>query len=112
MIKWLAQSTIYRDSVDLLAVEDFGDGVRYYGKPINMEMQKEEARGYVAEPTLALRPDEARSLLQALWDAGLRPANWGSPDGEINALRKHIDFAEHVARTLLPVRADNGEAPR
>lgn len=107
MLKWLAQSTIYRDSVDLLLVEDLGDR-RYVGAPIKVEMCQHERHMAVSEPTLALPPDSARSLLQALWDAGLRPADWSSPDGEIRALRKHVDFAEHIAKALLPAERHEG----
>jgi hypothetical protein len=99
-VKWLAQSTIYRDSVDLICVEIAFDK-EYVGNPIRLDMSERSPNTIIAEPTLALRPDSARSLLQALWDAGIRPADWSSPDGEINALRKHVDFAEHVAKTLL-----------
>jgi hypothetical protein len=99
-VKWLAQSTIYRDSIDLLAVIDYGTG-RDIGLPVQLLMTKQEEGMPVSEPTLALQPDSAKSLMQALWDAGIRPADWSSPDGEINALRNHVGFAEHVAKTLL-----------
>lgn len=99
-VKWLAQSTIYRDSVDLLAVIDHGRE-RDIGVPLQLTMTRHDPHFVVSEPTLSLPPDSARSLLQALWDAGLRPADWSSPDGEINALRSHVGFAEHVAKTLL-----------
>jgi hypothetical protein len=99
-VKWLAQSTIYRDSIDLLAVIDYGSE-RDIGMPMQLLMTKHERNQAVIEPTLALQPDSAKSLMQALWDAGIRPANWSSPDGEINALRNHVGFAEHVAKTLL-----------
>lgn len=100
MMKWLAQTTIYRDSVDLIVVEEYGDR-RYIGAPILLDMRQHDSNTIIQEPTLALPPASARSLLQALWDAGIRPADWSSPDGEIKALRKHVDFAEHVAKTLL-----------
>jgi hypothetical protein len=100
-VKWLAQSTIYRDSVDLVAVQTWGDK-RAVARPVELTMDTQEQYAVIEQPTLSLQPDSARSLLQALWDAGIRPADWSSPDGEINALRKHVDFAEHVAKTLLP----------
>jgi hypothetical protein len=100
MMKWLAQSTIYRDSVDLLCVDD-AMGQRYYGAPVRIEMNVHDPNSAIGEPTLALRPDAARSLMQALWDAGIRPADLGDSAGEIVALRNHVSFAEHVAKTLL-----------
>lgn len=107
MIKWLAQSTIYRDSIDLLAVIDYG-GERDIGLPMQLLMTKHDPNAVISEPTLALQPDSARSLMQALWDAGIRPADWSNPHGEINALRNHIGFAEHVAKTLLGAGQSDG----
>lgn len=101
-MKWLAQSTIYRDSVDLVAVIDYGSGDRAVAQPMEFTMKQQERNTCIEAPTLALDPDSARSLLQALWDAGIRPTNWSSPDGEIKALRSHVGFAEHVAKALLP----------
>jgi hypothetical protein len=99
-VKWLAQRTIYRDSVDLLLVRDIGP-YREVGQPVQMLIKRQEAGEIIAEPTLSLPSDQGQSLMQALWDAGLRPADWSSPTGEINALRSHVGFAEHVAKTLL-----------
>jgi len=99
-MRWRAQTTIYRDSVDLICLERAFDR-EYVGAPVRFEMSERAPNTAIAEPTLSLPPASAQSLLQALWDAGIRPADWSSPDGEINALRKHVDFAEHVTKTLL-----------
>lgn len=99
-MKWLAQSTIYRDSVDLLAVCDDG-GRRTFGLPCRIVMQEQRQDEVIIEPTLALSPLAARSLMQALWDAGIRPNDGRGSEAEATALRSHIEFAEHVARTLL-----------
>jgi hypothetical protein len=100
-MKWLAQTTIYRDSVDLILLDQCL-GSEYVGAPLRIEMRKHDQNAVISDPTLALRPDSARSLMQALWDAGIRPADFNSPDGEIRALRSHVGFAEHVAKALLP----------
>jgi hypothetical protein len=101
-MKWLAQSTIYRDSVDLVAVLDpYGDG-RAVAQPVNFEMKQQGRHELISEPTLALSHNSAQSLLQALWDAGMRPADWNrSGPIEVQALRSHIAFAERVADGLL-----------
>jgi hypothetical protein len=101
-LKWLAQSTIYRDSIDLVAVIRHGDGSLDVAQPVNLMLSHQEPNTVIGEPTLTLAPDSARSLLQALWDAGIRPTDWSNPVGEINALRSHVGFAEHVAKSLLP----------
>jgi hypothetical protein len=101
-LKWLAQSTIYRDSVDLLAVLDYGNGERHVAKAMDFTLERHEPHTIYGEPTLAISPQSARSLMQALWDAGIRPedANLSSP-AEVTALKNHIRFAEGVAESLL-----------
>lgn len=37
-VKWLAQSTIYRDSIDLLAVVDYGNGDRAVAKRVEFTL--------------------------------------------------------------------------
>lgn len=100
-IRWLAQSTIYRDTVDLLGVQDFGDGRRAYALPVAFTMKHREPGYAVEAPTLELSPSSAQSLLQALWDAGLRPNDGGGSEAEAAALRAHVKFAEEVSRALL-----------
>jgi len=100
--KWLAQTTIYRDSVDLLAVLDYGNGERHVAKAVSFTVERHEPNSIYGEPTLAISPQSARSLMQALWDAGIRPtdANLSSP-AEVVALKNHIKFAEDVTVALL-----------
>lgn len=101
-LKWLAQTTIYRDSVDLLGVIDYGNGERHVAKAVTLTMERHEPGMLYGEPTLAISPQSARSLMQALWDAGIRPedANLSSP-AEVVALKNHIKFAEGVTGALL-----------
>lgn len=108
-LKWLAQSTIYRDSVDLLGVVDFGNGERHVAKPVELTLERHGPHSMYGEPTLAISPQSARSLMQALWDAGIRPedANLSSP-AEVTALKNHIKFAEGVTGALLGRSASNG----
>ena len=98
-MKFLAQYALWRDTVDVVAVHESG-GRRWVGANHNIVMQEHDANA-VMEPTLSLTPDQARSLLQALWDAGIRPAENTDRSGEVAALKQHIGFAEHVAKALL-----------
>lgn len=110
-LKWRAQSTIYRDSIDLLGLIDYGNGERHIAKPADFTVERVEPHMPIYEPTIALTPDSARSLMQALWDAGVRPedANLSSP-AEVTALKSHIKFAEGVTGALLGRLPVNGEA--
>lgn len=99
-MKWLAQSTIYRDSVDLVLVDDRGD-LRYVARPMEFVLDRREPGTVIGAPTLELPPGSAQSLMQALWDAGLRPNDGRGSDAEVTALKAHIKFAEGVTGALL-----------
>lgn len=100
-IKWLSQYSITHDSIDLVALIERRDGVRDVMLPVE-QMLKTQERGDPIRPTMSLDAHSARSLLQALWDAGLRPAENTDRSGEVNALKSHIQFAERMATALLP----------
>ena len=98
---WRAQSTIYRDCIDLIGYRQMGDE-REVLQPLQMEVKTMKKGEYYSTPSLELSHDSAISLMQALWDAGVRP-NDGEGSGEqVRALKSHIEFAEHVAKSLLP----------
>lgn len=99
-MKWLAQSTIYRDSIDLVAVIDYG-GERDVAQPMVFTMERQKPHMVIGAPTLELSPDSAKSLMQALWDAGIRPNEAIDSKGEVKALRDHVKFAEGVTGALL-----------
>lgn len=99
-IKWFAQIQFNRGQVELCAISD-GDRM-YVGQPLRLTMSVHDRGDPIAEPTLALSNSEARSLLQALWDIGLRPAENTDRSGEVTALKSHIQFAERMAMALVP----------
>lgn len=106
--KWLAQSTIYRNGIDLVLVLDpWGDGMAV-AQPVDFVMKTQNRHDLIAEPTLSLSPDSAQTLLQALWDAGLRPNNGAGSGAEVTALKAHIQFAERMADGLLKGNGHNG----
>lgn len=101
-LKWFAQSTIYRDCIDLLAVRDGGGEYYDLVQPVELMLKRTE-RGYAVDsPSMSLSPQSARALMQALWDAGVRPTDptLSSP-AEVTALKAHIKFAEGVTGALL-----------
>ncbi len=99
-MKWFANYANYRDSVELFAVINYDGQKRSILKPMQMVLETQE--GYLpSEPSLTLDGTSANSLMQALWDAGIRPNNGEGMGAEANALRSHIKFAERVADGLL-----------
>jgi hypothetical protein len=101
-LKWFAQSTLYRGSIDLLAVRDGGGDTRDVVQPVEFVLQRVERHLAVEAPTVSMSPMSAQSLMQALWDAGMRPLDptLSSP-AEVTALKAHIKFAEGVTGALL-----------
>ena len=79
-----------------------GNGDRHVAKPVSFTVERHDPNSVYEEPTLAISPQSARSLMQALWDAGIRPedANLSSP-AEVTALKHHIKFAGGVTGALL-----------
>lgn len=105
-IKWFAQRHYNRGTVELVAIAEGHDisaspGM-YVGRRANIEFHQQDRNRAIEEPTLQLEACEAQSLLQALWDAGIRPAENTDRSSEVAALKSHIGFAEHVAKALLP----------
>lgn len=100
-VKWLSQYSLTHDSIDLVALIERQDGTRDVMQPVEQIMKRQDY-GDPISPTIRLDAHSARSLLQALWDAGLRPAENTDRSGEVAALKSHISFAEHVAKALLP----------
>lgn len=100
-IKWLSQYSLTHNCIDLVALIELKDEARDVMQPFDQTLKRQQY-GEPISPTMRLNPHSARSLLQALWDAGLRPAENTDRSGEVAALKLHIGFAEHVARALLP----------
>ena len=97
---WLAQRSIYRGSTDLVLVEKLGDKIAV-AQPVNFTMVEQSQQSVIAEPTLILYDTQGQELMQALWDAGLRPNDGARSGAQAQALLKHIAFAERIADGLL-----------
>lgn len=108
--KWLAQRTIYRDSTDLVFVTEIGNEL-HVAQRVNFTMVVQPRHHAIEGPTLELYGDSGQSLMQALWDAGLRPNNGAGSGAEAVALKKHIEFAEDMARGLLTTRTSSAVKP-
>ena len=59
--------------------------------------------GTYTEPLMRMEPTEAQRLMDALWNAGLRPANGEGSIGQIGAMQKHMDDMRAIAAKSLGV---------
>jgi hypothetical protein len=54
-----------------------------------------------ADPFLRLNPAEARSIMDALWEAGLRPSNLIETNKEVEAIKNHLSSESKTKQQLL-----------
>jgi len=75
-------------------------------KPFQLELVPEQPDGEATPPTLELTHPEVQALLDSLWDAGVRPTDWGKlptdvagvKDEVIRAMQAHINDLRVVGR--------------
>lgn len=53
---------------------------------------------HMPAPSITWPDGMAEAVFQSLWDAGLRPHDGSGGKAEVDALKKHIAFAEEMAR--------------
>jgi hypothetical protein len=104
---WRAQMVIYRDGVDLVYFQREGETLAV-AQPVDLILKEQPRTHVIAGPTLHLPDNSAQDLLQALWDAGLRPNDGAGGSAEAKALRDHIKLAERMADGLLARLPPNG----
>ena len=92
----------WSDGVAFLMREQTVSGVHRVVLPLEFNIKTVEP-GESIDPTMVLLPQEAQSLLEALWAIGLRPAEARYPNEHVNALRDHLrDMREIVFRGKAP----------
>lgn len=103
---WAAYQVDYAMRIDLVLRRRITGMSTAFAKPVMFELVEydEHKRPYV-EPTLSMKTEEAKQLMQALWDAGVRPESGNGSGAQVEALQAHIAFAEHVSKALLTERA-------
>jgi hypothetical protein len=97
-VKFYAHKNLLTRSLDLLIIDELTHGV---GAPMTLFMKVDSNDAIVREPTLSLPLEAGESLMQELWNAGFRPNTDEGTPATVNAMKKHVEFAEHVAKTLL-----------
>lgn len=55
-------------------------------------------------PAVALPYHVAQAVMQAMWDAGLRPANLEPKEGEILAMHNHLEDMRQLVAQFLDVK--------
>src|SRR4051812_19138490 len=105
---WGAYVSDYRESVDIIHVKTIFGMSRAFAKPLVFDYEEvQEHRVAPNGPTMSLDMRSAKQLMQALWDAGIRPESGHGSGAEAEALRAHIKFVESVVdRTFKAIDHD------
>lgn len=98
-MKFFAYRNICRDALEVVLVDE-RTSKRGVARPVEFVFDVVD-EGELVEPTMLIPAGAAESLMQALWDAGLRPNNGAGSSAEADALKRHIAFAEQMARTAM-----------
>lgn len=77
-----ATAAPWHAGVDLLIIQ--GSSV---GRNVVMERVEE---GLIVQPTVRLGRDEAQTLMDDLWNAGIRPTEGAGSAGSLRATEKHL----------------------
>lgn len=92
---------ICRDFMNDVAIlsyrPDADDKMRCIAKPVVLEFAERDLGTPIGEPTWQLHIDEARSLMTALWEAGVRPNGVSDKSEVLNAMKEHLEDLRRVA---------------
>ena len=84
-----ASSSPWHCGIELLVRQGNACGVS-----VTMETVEQ---GWMAEPTLRIGIDEAQTLMDDLWRAGLRPTEGAGSAGSLRATEKHLQDMRKIA---------------
>lgn len=97
-LDWKAEQRDFGSQVALLGYSRVGGEVYAVLKPIEGVMHHDSGENAFQErePSMVLAANSARSLMTALWEAGVRPYSFNDPRGEIARMEAHIKDLQQV----------------
>jgi len=110
--QFLALPSDYERSVRFLITrDDMRSGDRLTIAPFQfVEVPDPEDSHEVIAPTMTLRRALAQSLMDAMWNSGMRPTKTPvDSTGEIAALKHHLQDMRAIAFSHMPNAVDNKE---
>lgn len=101
-MKWYVSKAFSQQRYEFALLHTDHDRLWIAG-PVEFDLQEvpPAERGLEKEPTFTLDLDLAQTLMDAMWAEGLRPSSGHGGTAEVQALHKHIEFAERVTSALL-----------
>jgi hypothetical protein len=91
--RWYANRNIMTQKVDLYWMGEGTNGESYHRAFTTVEESCIEPGAIMSPdvPTLALDYDQADTLMQEMWNAGIRPKGVQTGQAHVDALHKHLD---------------------
>jgi len=100
MIKFYANSTHFYDKIHVFARDKRGSTLAFPQQIVWEAIAQED--NYVApEPLFKLDHEEVQSLMDALWDCGIRPSEGMGSAGQLAAVQNHLKDMQKIAFTYL-----------
>lgn len=93
MKAFYAQAPIWSDEIQLGIGEREFDGTRSRLVSVvdQLTLRTVKENEYIGSPTMTLTPSEAKGLMDALWNCGVRPSNGAGNVGQLGATEKHLE---------------------
>ena len=99
MIKFYANSTHFYDKINVFAREKLGTSLAFPQPIVWKEIIPEEWTA--PDPLFELEHEEAQTLMDSLWDCGIRPSEGMGSAGQLAAIQNHLKDMQKVAFTYL-----------
>ena len=100
MIKFYANSTHFYDKIHVFARVKLGTYLAFPQQIVWTKITQEDE--YTApEPLFKLDHEEAQTLMDALWDCGIRPSEGMGSAGQLAAVQNHLKDMQKIAFAYL-----------
>lgn len=92
-MEFRAATVDWMDKVSIILCErDYSSNcIASIAEPVKFVMKRHEPGTLITDPTIDLSYQEARQLMDALWQAGVRPSEHKSTSGEVRRLEAHLE---------------------
>lgn len=87
------------DHIEMYGSVKEGDRISY-AKNVLMETKGERDYSLI-DPFLRLSYDDCQTMMDALWDVGIRPSNGSGSAGQLAATEKHLDDMRNLTFNLI-----------
>ena len=89
-----------------LRVKNPVSGIVSLPGPLVLEEQNDKDLAVWHPPLFHLNADNAQSLMDDLWNAGIRPSNAEEAAGELKATKYHLEDLREMLRVIKPVQIE------